>query len=69
MILLSGCALCFVRVKPTGEWSAYGGSVLKEISIPSVVITNSSTTISVQNYKTTNETAKELIKTAVDKAL
>ncbi len=68
LMLLSGCAICVVRVKPTGEWSAYGGSVLKEINIPSVGITNSTTSIYVNGYKTTNDTAKELVKAAVDKA-
>lgn len=66
-LILNGCAIVYVRTNADGTWSAYGGSVLKETNIPSLVVTNASTTISLHDYSSKNEAAKEALNEAIKK--
>ena len=55
-LISTGCAAYRVKANSTGEWTACGYSLFKEINVPIVAVTNSTTAIYVNGYKSSSGT-------------
>lgn len=67
LIFSSGCAFYRVDTKKSGDWTATSVSVFKEIEIPNLGVTNSTTSIYVTGFSSKQQALKEFLEKALDK--